>query len=122
MNTKIKEHEIPKSTNFAGGRGHGNNPGLGRETFIDELIAWGDSCTGTLFQRSSLRRGIYILPRLESSVSTVEKLIEVSTHTSKKWPPKDKGSVVGVRNPEDFFWIKRQEVTKKDWLDYRQRL
>ena len=74
MNTKIKEHGIPKSTNFAGGRGHGNNPSLGRETFIDELIAWGDSSIGTLFQRSYSRRGSYILTRLESSVSTVEKV------------------------------------------------
>ena len=84
MNTKIKEHGIPKSTNFAGGRGRGNNPGLGRETFINELIAWGDSSTRTLFQRSSSGRGSYILPRLESLVSIIEKIIEVSTHTSKK--------------------------------------
>ena len=49
MDTKRKEHEIPKSTNFVGGRGHGINPGLGRETFIDELITISDSSTANLF-------------------------------------------------------------------------
>ena len=84
MNTRRQEYEIPKSTNFAGGRGRVNNPGLGRETFIDELISLGDSSTGALFQRSSSGTGSYILPGIESSVSIVEKIIEVSTHTSKK--------------------------------------
>ena len=49
MNIKRKEHEICKSTNFADERGCGNNPGLGRETFIDELIARADSSTRALF-------------------------------------------------------------------------
>ena len=49
MNTKGKECEIPKSTKFAGGIGHGSNPVLGRAKFIDELITRVDSSSGTLF-------------------------------------------------------------------------
>ena len=79
MNIKRKEQEMPKRTKFAGGKGHGSNPGPGRATFIDELIAIVDSSTGILFPRTSLGIGISILPKLESSVSTVEKIMETST-------------------------------------------
>ena len=57
---------------------HGGGPGLGGVTFIDESIAKDDSSTGDLFQRSSSGRGTYILPRIESLVSTMGRPTEAS--------------------------------------------
>ena len=122
MNTKGKECEIPKSTNFVGGICRDSNLGLGRAIFIDEMITRTNSSIRTLYLRTSPGRGSFILPRLEPSISNVEKLTEDLTPTSKKRPPKYKGIYVGTRNPEEIYRINGQEVTKEEWLDYRWRL
>ena len=67
-------------------------------------------------------RGSSILPGLEPSVSTMERVVEFLAPTFENSPPKDKGSVMGIRIPEDFYRTNGQEVTKEEWLDYRQRL
>ena len=52
MNTRRVHRDIPKTprtpqnTNIAGGRGHGQNPGLGRRKFIDDLVSRTNSSTG----------------------------------------------------------------------------
>ena len=78
MNKKGKERIPPKATNPVGGSGRGGGRGLGGATFIDELIAKYDSSTGALFHRSSSGKGTYILPRIESLVSTMGRPIEAS--------------------------------------------
>ena len=78
MNKKGKEHIPPKTTNPVGGSGHGGGTGLGGVTFIDELIAKDDSSIEALFQRSSSGKGTYILPRIESLVSTMGRPTEAS--------------------------------------------
>jgi hypothetical protein len=48
---------IPKNTNPTGARGHGGrNPTLGRPTFVDDIIARGDSSLGSIFRPSNPQR------------------------------------------------------------------
>ena len=49
------------------------------ETFIDELISRDDSSSGALFQQSYLGRENFVLPKIESSVSTVKRRMRTST-------------------------------------------
>ena len=63
---------IPQNTNLACGRGRGYTPCLGRNTFVDELIARVDSSTGARYRGPSSMRRILVSPRLEASVSTME--------------------------------------------------
>ena len=122
MNTRRTQRETPRITNFASGRGHGYNPVLGRPTFIYELIARVDSSTGYLNRISSSVRIIHVPPRLESSVSTMDKSVGATAPPGSpaKCTPKDRGNYVGVGGPKEVYQINGQEVTKEEWLWFRQ--
>ena len=49
MNMRRAQRDIPRTpqnTNLAGGKGRGYIPGLGRKTFIDDLVSKDNSSTG----------------------------------------------------------------------------
>ena len=104
MNTRRVQRDIPKTprtpqnTNFAGGRGRGGSPTLGRRTFIDDLVDRANSSTKAWnWGSSSVRRGP-VTPRLGASVSTVENTREVVT-PSGVTADRDRGNDVGGGDP-----------------------
>ena len=76
MNTRRTQRDIPitpQNTNLEDGRGSGYSPGLWKKTFFDELVARVNSSTGARNQGPSSVRRNHVSPRLEASVSTVER-------------------------------------------------
>ena len=122
MNTRRTQRETPRSTKFFDGRGHGYNPGLGRQTFIDELIARIDSSTGAIYHRPSSVRRIPIPPRLESLVLTVERPVGVTTPSGGPMERTlgDRGSSMGAGGPKEVYRINGEEVTKEEWFHFLQ--
>ena len=85
MNTRRNQWEIPRTpqnTNLENGSGLGYSLGLGRKTFIDELIAKVYSSTGAQYIGPSSMRRILVSPRLKASVSTVDISIGAATPSS----------------------------------------
>ena len=71
MNTRRTQWDIPRTpqnTNLKGGIGCGCSPGLGRNTFVDELNSRFNYSTGARNQGPSSVRRIHVSPRLEASV------------------------------------------------------
>ena len=69
----------PQNTNLEGGIGRGCSPGLGRKTFIDELVSRVNYSTGARNQGTSSMKRIHVSPRMEASVSTVERTVGAVT-------------------------------------------
>ena len=85
MNTRRNQWEIPRTpqnTNLENGSGLGYSLGLGRKTFIDELIAKVYSSTGAQYRGPSSMRRSLVSPRLKASVSTVDISIGAATPSS----------------------------------------
>ena len=124
MNTRIVQHDIPRlprtphNTNFAGGRGDGSSPTLGTRTLIDDLVSRDNSSMEACHQGPSSIRRIPVTPRLEASVSTVEKTVGATTPfgVPVEENPGDRGSSVGVGGPEEVYGINGEEVSKEDYL------
>ena len=119
MNMRRNQQDIPRSpqnTNLAGGRGHGCRPRLGRRTFIDYLVSMDHSSTGARNQGPSSIRRSHVSPRMEASLSMVEKTIGATTQYSVTMDEilGDRGSFVGLGGPEEFYQIDRKEVTKEE--------
>ena len=121
MNTRRTQQDIPrtpKNTNLAGGRGCGSIPALGRRTFIDELVTRSNSSIGSSDQELSSVRRIPISPRVEASVSKVEKTVGSATPSTV--PVEGilgyRSSYVGAGGPEVVYHIDEKEVTEEDCL------
>ena len=86
---------------MAGGRGRGGSPTLGRRTFSDGLLVGDNSSTGARNQGSSYVRRIHVSPRVEESMSKVEKTVGVVTPSGvpMEGTPGDRGSFVGAGGP-----------------------
>ena len=82
MNTRGTQWDIPKTpqnTNLERGRSHGCIPGSRINTFIDELVSMVNSSTGAQNQGPSSVRRSPDSPRMEASVSTVERTVGAVT-------------------------------------------
>ena len=121
MNTRGTQWDnpiTPRDTNLAGGRGRGSNPALRRRKFIDDLVARDNSSTEARNQGPSSVKRSLVTPRLEASVSTVEKTIGSATVSGvpEEGIPRDKGSSMGASGSEVVYHIDGKEVTKEEWL------
>ena len=125
MNRRRAQHDIsrtlgtPQNSKFAGGRGRGNNPSLGRRTFIGDLVDMANSSTGAHHQGPSSVQISSVTPRLEASVSMVEKTREVVTPSGVP-VDRDRANVVGGGELQVVYHIDEKEVTKEEWLQLQQ--
>ena len=112
MNTRRVQRDIPinprtpHNTNIAGGRGHGQNPSLGRRTFINDLVDRTNSSTGTRHQESPIRRSL-VTPGVAASVSIVENTGEAATPSSIHME-EDRVSTAGSANQDLIYHINRK--------------
>jgi hypothetical protein len=131
---------IPQNTNPTGTRGRGGrNPTLGRQTFVDEIIARADSSSGSIFHPANppRRRNLQSseLPLLETSFSSragAEAEVEAEDLSPTNQQAtleniEDQGSIVRNReNPEEAVYrINGRIVTKEEWdafhIEWRER-
>ena len=98
-----------------GGRGRGFSPGLGRKTFLDELIAMVNYSTGDQNQGPSFVIRSLVSPRMEASVSTVKRSVGAVTPSGVlvEGNPRDRGSSMGLGGPKEVYGINGEEVTKE---------
>ena len=116
MNTRRVQRDIPRipeNTNFAGGRGCGSNPTLGRRKFIDDFVSRTNSSTGAHHQGSYVKR-IPFTPRVEASISIVDNIRGDATPSGI---PMDeyRVTVVGEGDREVIYHSNRRTATKEEW-------
>ena len=123
MNKRRTQRDIPRTlqnTNLAGGRGRGCSPCLGIKTFNDELVSMVNYSIGAQNQGPSSMRRSPVSPRLEASLSTVERTMRAATPSSIRVEGTlgDRGSSVGLGGPDEVYQIDREELKKEEWLQF----
>ena len=112
-------HRTPENTNIAGGRGHGQNPALGRRKFIDDLVDRTNSSNGSRHQESPVRRSS-VTPGVTTLVSTVENTGEAATPSCI--PTEEDGvSTAGSANQDLIYHINGKVVTKEEWTWFHKK-
>ena len=125
MNTRRVHHDIPttpitpQNTNIEGGQGRGQNPSLGRRTFIDDMGSRTNSSTRACHQGSSVKRSP-IIPMVEALVSTVENTREAAT-PSCVLVEEDRVSTVGSADRDLIYHINEKVVTEEEWTQFHQK-
>ena len=119
MNTRRVKHDdltnpkTPQNTNAAGGRGCGRSLGLGRRTFIDDLVDRTNSSTEAHYQETPIRRSP-ANPGVSASSSTMDNTQGAATPSDTP-AEEDRVSTTISAERDLIYHINGKVVTEEEW-------